>query len=104
MNQTVVVIDWVDDSGASYNTTRSWYTLFFPPSSTISPFYHRGQRENSLGHLCRLLKKVENAYNVWDDYCLSPRAVCIRVHSLEGEAHLLEIRKAIMGIWDYNQS
>jgi hypothetical protein len=44
------------------------------------------------------MKEGENAYNVWDDYCLSPRALYIRVHGLEGNAPLLEIRKAIMGL------
>jgi hypothetical protein len=31
-------------------------------------------------------------------YCLSPRAVYIRVHGLEGKAPLPEIRKATMGL------
>jgi hypothetical protein len=44
------------------------------------------------------MKKGENAYNVWDVYCLSPRAVYTRVHGLEVKAPLLEIRKAIMGL------
>jgi hypothetical protein len=44
------------------------------------------------------VKEGENAYNVWDVYCLSSRAVYIRVHDLEGKAPLLEIRNAIMGL------
>jgi hypothetical protein len=44
------------------------------------------------------MKEGENAYNMWDVYCLSPWAVYIRVHGLEGNAPLLEISKAIMGL------
>jgi hypothetical protein len=44
------------------------------------------------------MKEGGNVYNVWDVYCLSPQAVYIRIHGLEGKASLLEIMKAIMGL------